>query len=78
MFLSPPSNQLGFFCISRHSQNWLSPQHHNLQHILSGEIKKALHFHDKVAAQGFKLDQVSYGTLINGLYKIGQTRVEKD
>ncbi|GAU31404.1 hypothetical protein TSUD_370530 [Trifolium subterraneum] len=39
-----------------------------------GKVKEALHFHDHVLAHGFHLDQVSYGTLINGLCKIGETR----
>jgi len=38
---------------------------------LSGEVKKALHFHDDVIAKGFHLDKVSYGTLIDGLCKTG-------
>ena len=32
------------------------------------------HFHDDVKAKGFHLDQASYGTLIDGLCKIGETR----
>ena len=33
-----------------------------------------LHFHDKVVVLGFHLDQISYGTLINGLCKVGETK----
>lgn len=33
---------------------------------LKGEVHKALHFHDKVVADGFQLDHVSYGILIKG------------
>lgn len=37
-------------------------------------MKEALHFYDHVVAKGFQLDQVSYGTLINGLGKMGETQ----
>ena len=33
---------------------------------LNGEVEQALHFHDRVIAQGFRLNEVTYGTLING------------
>ncbi|BAT97733.1 hypothetical protein VIGAN_09126400 [Vigna angularis var. angularis] len=38
-----------------------------------GEVKEALNLHDKVVALGFRLDKITYGTLINGLSKIGET-----
>ncbi|MCH84580.1 pentatricopeptide repeat-containing protein, partial [Trifolium medium] len=40
----------------------------------SGKVQDALHFHDHVVAHEFHLNQVSYGTLINGLCKIGETK----
>lgn len=44
---------------------------------LKGEVHKALHFHDNEVALGFWLDQVTYGTLINGLCRIGETRAAR-
>ncbi|MCH96076.1 pentatricopeptide repeat-containing protein [Trifolium medium] len=41
---------------------------------LSGQVKKALDFHDDLIAKGFQLDKVSYGILIDGLCKAGETR----
>ncbi|KAL4375033.1 hypothetical protein HN51_008901 [Arachis hypogaea] len=34
---------------------------------LCGSVEKVVHFHDRVLAHGFQLNQVTYGTLINGL-----------
>lgn len=38
-------------------------------------MKKALNLHDKVLSQGFQMTQVTYGILIDGLCKIGETKV---
>ncbi|KAL2334581.1 hypothetical protein Fmac_015794 [Flemingia macrophylla] len=39
-----------------------------------GKLRKALHFHDDAMAQGFRFDQVTYGKLVNGLCKTGETK----
>lgn len=40
---------------------------------IDNDVGKALDFHDNVIAKGFHLDEVSCGTLINGLCKSGKT-----
>ncbi|XLS94614.1 hypothetical protein HN51_070622 [Arachis hypogaea] len=39
---------------------------------LCGSVEKAVRFHDRVLAHGFHFNQVTYGTLINGLCKTGK------
>ncbi|XP_025984875.1 pentatricopeptide repeat-containing protein At1g62590-like [Glycine soja] len=67
LFLPFGSNQLGFLCVIQDPQIGLSAPYHNLLTTLikglcpKGQVKKALHFHDKVLAQGFQLNQVITG-----------------
>uniref|UniRef100_A0A0R0J2I6 Pentacotripeptide-repeat region of PRORP domain-containing protein n=1 Tax=Glycine max TaxID=3847 RepID=A0A0R0J2I6_SOYBN len=68
LFLPFGSNQLGFLCVIQDPQIGLSAPYHNLLTTLikglcpKGQVKKALHFHDKVLAQGFQLNQLKKAT----------------
>lgn len=39
---------------------------------INDEVMKAFHFHNDLIMKGFKMNQVSYGVLINGLCKVGE------
>nr|ABN06148.1 Pentatricopeptide repeat [Medicago truncatula] len=40
---------------------------------LNGQIDNAMEFHEKLVAQGYQLDHLTYGTLINALCKRRET-----
>ena len=39
---------------------------------INNKVREALLFHDLVVSKGFRFNQVSYATLMNGLYKTGK------
>ncbi|XP_045829034.1 pentatricopeptide repeat-containing protein At2g39230, mitochondrial-like [Trifolium pratense] len=46
----------------------------SVKSCISQQVKKALDFHDDIISKEFQLNQVSYGILIDGLCKKGETR----
>jgi len=63
-----------FPCICRDSQTAFSI-HSGMVSSLRVRSRKHSNIHNKVVAQGFHTTQVTYGILIGGLCKIGETKV---
>ncbi|RZC02281.1 Pentatricopeptide repeat-containing protein [Glycine soja] len=85
LFLPFGSNQLGFLCVIQDPQIGLSAPYHNLLTTLikglcpKGQVKKALHFHDKNLYVSDLIDDmhdcanvITYRSLIDSLCKSSQ------